>query len=754
MSTWLNVYDTSSTLLARIYEWASLQYTIRSNAPGTLALTIHEDAGGVDQLVNGNWIEVYRESATPWSGVICRVERALDEDGDPTRYYKVVARCFNWLPYWRIIKPPSGSSHLTKTGAKVDDAVKYMVREQMESGHVDDANRAMTGFTVEADDTEHADTKTLSARYQDNLGNRLEEWARAYVLDWWVGADIPAGTFVFRTKVPRRGDDKSATVIFTIARHNLSSLEYWQDDLNTGTLAYVGGVGEGDNQVIRTAYTGTEPTSMDRREVFLAASRVETTDELDALGAAWLDKFGSALEGVRFRVKGGGYEWPTDFDIGDKVTVYDADWSVDEAVEIREISVTVDSDGQEDIDLIIGERQPTGGTVGGVRGGGPAHGEGGGVPGGGYDPPDGLAPDHDHGGGPDGPNVPVENVDPEPYHPGNTHTHSFSDTAEGTSAAGTSHTHSFSASVTGTSAAEAAHTHSFSDTAEGTSAAGTSHSHSFAASVTGTSAAEAAHTHAFADTAEGTSAAGTSHTHSFAASVTGTSAAGDWHSHSFAASVTGTSTAASGGSGVYVPVAGAGDAVIATTTVDEHYHEINVNAITYTGTAHTHDAGTFAVSGTTGTEGSHSHGVGSFAVSGTTGAEAAHTHDAGTIAVSGTTGAGSSHTHGVGTFAISGTSGAEASHTHAAGTIAVSGTTGAGSSHTHGVGTFAVSGTSGAEAAHTHDAGTIAVSGTTGAGSSHTHGVGTFAVSGTSGAEASHTHDAGTIAVSGTTGAS
>ena len=76
-----------STCLARIYEFASLQYTIRSNAPGTLTLTIHEDAGGVDQLVNGNWIEVYREGATPWSGVICRVERALDEDGDLHFHY-------------------------------------------------------------------------------------------------------------------------------------------------------------------------------------------------------------------------------------------------------------------------------------------------------------------------------------------------------------------------------------------------------------------------------------------------------------------------------------------------------------------------------------------------------------------------------------------------------------------------------------------------------------------------------------------
>ena len=227
------------------------------------------------------------------------------------------------------------------------------------------------------------------------------------------------------------------------------------------------------------------------------------------------------------------------------------------------------------------------------------------------DAPHNAPLEHEHSGGADGPLVPVGNVDPEPYHPGNTHNHSFSASVTGTSAAGSSHNHSFSASVTGTSAAEAAHTHSFS------------------------------------------------------ASVTGESAPGSSHNHSFSASVTGTSDFGDQDTILSLVVApGTGGASVQTSTVNEHYHLIDYNSYTTSLATHKHAAGTFAVSDTTGAEDSHIHDAddvyepGTYAVSGTTGAGSSHTHGVGTFAVSGTSGAEASHTHGVGTFAVSGTTGA------------------------------------------------------------------------------------------------
>lgn len=288
------------------------------------------------------------------------MRKSFDEAGDPTRFYEVVARCFNWLPYWRVIVPPSGQDYLVKSGAKVDDAVKYMVREQMETGHVDDANRAMTGFTVEADDTEHGDTKTLAARYDANLGDLLFKWASAYDFDVWVEADCPNATFVLRTKVPRRGTDKSASVVFTVGRHNLVALEYYEDDLDTGSLCYVGGPGEGASQTVRTVYDGAEPTGWSRREKWVPMAQAEYTDELDAAGHAWLDSFGDTLTGVRFTLTAEeAAKWPGTFDIGDVVTIFDNAFGIDKASEIKEVCLSIDESGQESIELLVGEPAPT-----------------------------------------------------------------------------------------------------------------------------------------------------------------------------------------------------------------------------------------------------------------------------------------------------------------------------------------------------------------------------------------------------------
>ena len=180
--TWLNVYDTSGILKARIFECRIDECNTRSNTFGILRFPIHQDAQGRAQLVKGRWIEVFLQTAsggdTLWSGIICHVKKILDENGDPTRYYEITARSFEWLLYWRRMVPDSGQDYFFKSGSKVDDAAKYLVRYSMVSGAAS-AARAITGFYVETDQGQHADTKTLAGRYEDKLGAKLEQWAKA-----------------------------------------------------------------------------------------------------------------------------------------------------------------------------------------------------------------------------------------------------------------------------------------------------------------------------------------------------------------------------------------------------------------------------------------------------------------------------------------------------------------------------------------------------------------------------------------------
>ena len=107
-------------------------------------------------------------------------------------------------------------------------------------------------------------------------------------------------------------------------------------------------------------YDGSEPAGWDRRETFIAAADAEYIDELDAAGHAWLDSFGAALEGVRFKLnETANCKWRRHFDLGDLVRVYDAEYSIDKVAEIKAISITIDANGMEDIELTVGEPQPS-----------------------------------------------------------------------------------------------------------------------------------------------------------------------------------------------------------------------------------------------------------------------------------------------------------------------------------------------------------------------------------------------------------
>jgi len=89
-------------------------------------------------------------------------------------------------------------------------------------------------------------------------------------------------------------------------------------------------------------------------------AQAEYEDELRVGGLAWLDSFGDVLTGVRFELnETDAAKWRRHFDLGDLVTVYDADFDVDKVAEIKEVNYTRDADGVEHIELLVGQPQPT-----------------------------------------------------------------------------------------------------------------------------------------------------------------------------------------------------------------------------------------------------------------------------------------------------------------------------------------------------------------------------------------------------------
>ena len=360
------IYDASGTALARVGDHQNLRVRQRVNKTWQLEFDIHRDSENYQHLAIDNLMQVQRNEVTIFAGMIKKRTPRFGEDGKATQYEHVFAPSFEIGLDGRRIERASGADYMEVTD-NVDDAMKFMVRYNAVAGYVGDAKRVLTDLSVEADKAEHPSSRKLAGTYKDNLLERLMGWADAYSVDFWIDADVEAGTYVFRTKYPQRGTDRTVGnpagnphMVFSVNQGNILSLEYWEDSFDTCSLVYVGGPGEGRAQTIRKVYSGAEPEGWARRERFIGVADAQYEDELDAAGQAHLATWGDSIKGVRFKFQEtGSCKYGADFNLGDLATVYDEDYGISLGRKIEEIEFALGKDGIEDIMLQVGSPEPT-----------------------------------------------------------------------------------------------------------------------------------------------------------------------------------------------------------------------------------------------------------------------------------------------------------------------------------------------------------------------------------------------------------
>ena len=361
------IYDSSGNALARVGDHQNLRVRQRVNKTYQLEFDLHRDSENYQHLAIDNLIQVRRNEVAIFAGIIKKPGPKFGEDGKATRYVHIFAPSFEIRQDGRRVLPPSGTDYMEVTDY-VDDAMKYMVRYNAVTGYVTDAKRVLTDLSVEDDTTEHPSSKKLAGKLSGgSLLEHLMRWGDAYSVDFWVDADIEAGTYVFRTKYPQRGLDRTVGneagrphTIFSVGRGNVLDLDYWEDGLDACSLVYVGGPGEGETQTIRKVYSGAEPEGNARREHFIGAADTDYDDELEAAGQAYLATWGDPIKGVRFKLQETlSCKYGKDFRLGTLVTVYDADYGISLDRKIEEIEFALGEDGIEEIFLTVGSPQPT-----------------------------------------------------------------------------------------------------------------------------------------------------------------------------------------------------------------------------------------------------------------------------------------------------------------------------------------------------------------------------------------------------------
>lgn len=200
-----------------------------------------------------------------------------------------------------------------------------------------------------------------------NLLVILQKIAKQMQYGFRLRPDFNAKTMTFEVY---KGIDRSmaqsdrARVIFSEEYNNLNRAVYEENEQVYANVCYVGGRGEGEERQY-VVVGDTESTGYDRREIFVNGSDITsddmTDDEyLEALKQRGLDKLAeNALynsiecEAIPY----GNFEYGTDYDLGDIVTIKKESWDIGENLRITGITEVYEN-GTQTIQPTFGEPVP------------------------------------------------------------------------------------------------------------------------------------------------------------------------------------------------------------------------------------------------------------------------------------------------------------------------------------------------------------------------------------------------------------
>jgi hypothetical protein len=234
----------------------------------------------------------------------------------------------------RHVIPPVDDSHDRQASVPAETAIKHYVGGH--AGAAAGAARALPGLVVAAD-LRRGPTVTTAARFQP-LVDVVRELALLSGLGWRTTLDRAANELLFDVL---EGTDRSASVFFDF---DFETLESWHELislLNSKTVAYVAGQGEGTARDVVVRWQGTEPTGFERRELFVDARDVELGE------TALLDQRGDAVLADRETERAlevtihpyGSFRYRRDWDLGDLVLAQNRELGVGltaRVVEVRE----------------------------------------------------------------------------------------------------------------------------------------------------------------------------------------------------------------------------------------------------------------------------------------------------------------------------------------------------------------------------------------------------------------------------------
>lgn len=305
-----------SALKGIVDDFASLLFTHKYTGIGTWQLSIDSNKENASIWEIG---DIYEVTSRRW-GLVTYINKSLGISSNTTIVKGVELK---GLAMRRITVPPSGSDNLVYTTDAAEDVIKGMIDTQIISAT--DTDRRI-GYVVNAATLSRGASISYQSRYK-GLSDELTTIATNNDLGWYAYLNPSTGQIVFDVW---EGLDRTASqstnnrILLGLSYDNLTGRNIITDVQDFANTAYTAGAGEGAAREIEIV---GEYININRYEVFIDARDIDAgaSAELIARGEEKLAEYGDIDTFTAEFNNNANYEFFTDFDVGDIVTIVDPD---------------------------------------------------------------------------------------------------------------------------------------------------------------------------------------------------------------------------------------------------------------------------------------------------------------------------------------------------------------------------------------------------------------------------------------------
>ena len=264
-------------------QWLSLDYRIGLNQIASASINLPANDDKIPDAALMERLQIKRDGTLVWAGIFQTESWEIGEAAPQNDIHAVDALDNNAYLLWRTIERPAGADFHKETGA-ADDVAKAYVLAHLGTGAV--AARRFTDMTIEADATAVASATKLWVG-----GSVYEHLQRLGAEKSFYWRMVPtASGCEFQTAYPLWGLDRSKgngvndELVFTLDRKNVARIAYKKDLSAHFNHMYMGGAGEGQNQLMVERADATYVSDNKRRELWVPATSYISTAGLQAEG--------------------------------------------------------------------------------------------------------------------------------------------------------------------------------------------------------------------------------------------------------------------------------------------------------------------------------------------------------------------------------------------------------------------------------------------------------------------------------------